>query len=298
MVISTRTFRLVTGVALGSLCVIIFTGALVRLTGSGLGCVDWPQCNESKFIDVSTGHTFIEQANRLFTGFVSVSVILAVLTAYRARPRRGDLIVLAWLLVVGVLLQVVIGGIVVLTGLNPFANMAHFLVSMLLIATALLLYRRAGLAEVGPWLRKFPSSVSRYVWILFVAGCTAVVTGTVVTATGPHAGDENAVRFGFALSSVARVHGFTVIMTVSLMLLILWRLRREKEAGEHREAMTTLTLVAVAQGALGYTQYFTGVPVFLVGAHIIGATAFFLTLCHVVYAPRDSDAPVIDGVAY
>lgn len=298
MVISTRTFRLVTGVALGSLCVIIFTGALVRLTGSGLGCVDWPQCNESKFIDVSTGHTFIEQANRLFTGVVSASVILAVLTAHRSRPKRKDLIILAWLLVAGVLMQVVIGGIVVLTGLNPFANMAHFLVSMVLIAVALLLYRRAGLARPGPWLREFPSSVSVLVRLLMVFGSTAVVTGTVVTATGPHAGDENAVRFGFELASVARVHGVTVILTVSLMLFILWRLRKNHEAIPHRDAMISLTWVAVAQGALGYTQYFTGVPVFLVGAHIIGATAFFLALCNVVYAPRDPETALIGDVTY
>lgn len=287
-----------TGVALGSLCVIIFTGALVRLTGSGLGCVDWPQCNESKFIDVSTGHTFIEQANRLFTGVVSASVILAVLTAHRSRPKRNDLIILAWLLVAGVLMQVVIGGIVVLTGLNPFANMAHFLVSMVLIAIALLLYRRAGLAHRGPWLREFPSSVVVLVRILMVMGSTAVVTGTVVTATGPHAGDENAVRFGFELASVARVHGVTVILTVSLMLLILWRLRTNTDAVQQRDAMISLTWVAVAQGALGYTQYFTGVPVFLVGAHIIGATAFFLALCNVLYAPRDLETTYVEDVAY
>lgn len=270
----------------------------MRLTGSGLGCVDWPQCNESKFIDVSTGHTFIEQANRLFTGVVSASVILAVLTAHRARPKRTDLIVLAWLLVVGVLLQVVIGGIVVLTGLNPFANMAHFLVSMVLIAIALLLYRRAGLAQPGPWLRKFPSNVVVPVSLLMLMGTTAVVTGTVVTATGPHAGDENAIRFGFELASVARVHGLTVILTVSLMLFILLKLRSQKDAVQQRDAMISLTWVAVAQGALGYTQYFTGVPVFLVGAHIIGATVFFLALCNVAYAPRDPETALLEDVAY
>lgn len=298
MVISTRTFRIVTGVALGSLCVIIFTGALVRLTGSGLGCVDWPQCNESKFIDVSSGHTFIEQANRLFTGVVSASVILAVLTAHRARPRRGELILLAWLLVVGVLAQVVIGGIVVLTGLNPFANMAHFLVSMILIAIALLLYRRAGVAEPGPWLRQFPRRFAPMVGALFVLGVVVVVTGTVVTATGPHAGDENAVRFGFTLSSVARVHGVSVIATVGLMIALLWRLRGQTALSGHRESLLALLYVSLAQGALGYTQYLSGVPVAMVGAHIIGATVFFLALCNVVYAPRDPDTEPISGPAY
>jgi len=298
VVITTRTFRLVTGVALGSLCVIIFTGALVRLTGSGLGCVDWPQCNESKFIDVSSGHTFIEQANRLFTGFVSASVILAVLTAHRARPRRLDLIVLAWLLVAGVLMQVVIGGIVVLTGLNPFANMAHFLVSMVLIALALLLYRRAGVARPEQWLRSFPKGLVLTVRLLFLLGVIAIVTGTVVTATGPHAGGEDAVRFGFELSDVARVHGISVIATVATLIFLLVKLRGQPDLSDHRESVVVLGYVAVAQGIVGYSQYLTGVPVFLVGVHIIGATAFFLALCNVVYAPRDKEHVVVGDSAY
>jgi heme a synthase len=298
VVISTRTFRLVTGVALGSLCVIIFTGALVRLTGSGLGCVDWPQCNESKFIDVSTGHTFIEQANRLFTGFVSASVILAVLTAHRARPRRRDLITLAWLLVAGVLMQVVIGGIVVLTGLNPYANMAHFLVSMVLIAIALLLYRRAGVARPIQWFRTFPRQLVNMVRVLFLLGVIAVVTGTVVTATGPHAGGEDAVRFGFDLSDVARIHGISVVATVATLVFLLWKLRNSSDMTDHRDSLVMLGYVAVAQGIVGYSQYLTGVPVFLVGVHIIGATAFFLALCNVVYAPRDKEFVSVGDSAY
>lgn len=296
--ISVRRYRIVTGVALGSLCVIIFTGALVRLTGSGLGCVDWPQCNESRFIDVSSGHTFIEQANRLFTGLVSASVILAVLTAHRARPRRGDLILYAWLLVAGVLAQVVIGGIVVLTGLNPFANMAHFLVSMVLIAIALLLHRRAGTTEPGAFFRWFPSGLRPVVGALFLLGVVVVVTGTVVTATGPHAGDENAVRFGFELANVARVHGVSVVSSLIVMCWLLWAMRADRSLADQRWSVSVLLGVSLIQGAVGYTQYFTGVPVFLVGVHIIGATAFFLALCNVVLAPRDPDNIVVEGAAY
>ena len=298
VVISTRTFRLVTGVALGSLCVIIFTGALVRLTGSGLGCVDWPKCNESKFIDVSSGHTFIEQANRLFTGLVSASVILAVLTAHRARPKRRDLITLAWLLVAGVLVQVVIGGIVVLTGLNPYANMAHFLASMVLIAVALLLYRRAGVARPVQWFRTFPADLVNVVRVLVLFGVVAVVTGTVVTATGPHAGGEDAVRFGFELSNVARIHGLSVVTTVAILVYLLWRLRKSPYATDQRDSLVMLGYVSVAQGIVGYSQYLTGVPVFLVGVHIIGATAFFLALCNVAYAPRDKEFVPVGDSAY
>lgn len=298
MVIKTRTFRLVTGAALGSLCIIIFTGSLVRLTGSGLGCVDWPRCSESKFIDVSSGHTFIEQANRLFTGLVSASVILAVLTAHRARPYRRDLIVLAWLLVVGVLVQVVIGGVVVLTGLNPYANMAHFLVSMMLIAFALLLYRRAGVARPTTWLRSFPLDVVMPVRAMAVVAVVAVVTGTVVTATGPHAGGVDAVRFGFQLENVARVHSISVVSTVAFLLIVLWKLKAHRDAVEQRESVVALGFVSVAQAVVGYSQYLTGVPVFLVGIHIIGATAFFLGVCNVLYAPRDKETVDVGDAAY
>lgn len=282
--VSERTFRVVCGAALGSLCVIIFTGAMVRLTGSGLGCSDWPNCNEEKFVDVSSGHTFIEQANRLFTGVVSASVIAAVLLAYVLKPKRRDLILLAWSLVIGVLVQVVIGGIVVLTGLNPYANMAHFLVSMVLVASGLLLYRRAAVDNSEAWFRSIPRNLLKIHVSLVIAACVAVVTGTVVTATGPHAGDENAIRFGFELVSVVRIHSFSVITTVALLTTLLILSRKDADS-DYRDSLTTLAFVAVSQGAVGYVQYFTGVPVVLVAAHIIGAVAFFIAVLNTIYVP-------------
>ena len=203
--------------ALGSLCVIVFTGALVRLTGSGLGCSDWPQCNETRFVDVSSGHTLIEQANRLFTGVVSFSVIAAVLLAHLRTPKQRSIILLAWGLVLGVVAQIIIGGVVVLTGLNPFANMAHFLVSMVLVANAFILFRRASDVRPVPMIRQSPLPLQRLVLLLTTSASIALVTGTVVTATGPHAGDEDAVRFGFALVSVARVHSLSVIATIAVL---------------------------------------------------------------------------------
>ena len=161
--LSPTTYRVVTGTAFGSLCTIVLTGALVRLTGSGLGCVDWPRCSESKFIDVSTGHTFIEQANRLFTGVVSFSVIAAVLLSHLTTPKRKDLIWLSWSLVAGVVAQIVIGGVVVLTGLNPFANMAHFLVSLVLVTASFVLMRRAGNTTSTSYIRALPSPLLRNV---------------------------------------------------------------------------------------------------------------------------------------
>ena len=282
--VSPKIYRIVCGAALGSLCVIILTGALVRLTGSGLGCEDWPRCNESRFVDVSTGHTFIEQANRLFTGVVSASVIAAVLVSHRVRPRRRDLVVLAWSLVAGVLAQVVIGGIVVLTGLNPWANMAHFLVSLVLVASALLLYRRAAVGSEDPWWRDVPERERPLLGVLVVSATAAIVAGTVVTATGPHAGDENATRFGFALESVARVHGGLVIATLASLVALMWRNRRSTNT-EFRDSLVTLAFVGFAQAGVGYLQYFTGVPVVLVAAHIVGAVAFFMAVLNTIYVP-------------
>ena len=282
--VSQRTFRAVLGTALGSLSVIIFTGALVRLTGSGLGCADWPRCSTTKFIDVSTGHTLIEQANRLFTGVVSFSVIAAVLLGYFRTPRRKDLVLLAWGLVVGVLIQIVIGGIVVLTGLNPYANMAHFLVSLVLVANAFVLFRRSG-HEPDTYFRSGPPGLVTA--IRMVVGCSslALVTGTVVTATGPHAGDENAVRLGFALTSVARVHSVSVLVAVALIIYLAVRAKQVNGDANTRDAIQALLFAAVFQGAIGYAQYFTGVPVALVAVHIVGATALWFAVCNLAISP-------------
>lgn len=295
--ISGKTYRIVCGTALGSLCVIVFTGALVRLTNSGLGCSDWPNCNNTKFVDVSSSHTAIEQLNRLFTGVVSFSVIAAVLMSHLRRPRRNDLLWLSWSLVAGVLAQIVIGGIVVLTGLNPYANMAHFLVSMVLIACAFMLFRRSATEAPRTMFRSVPEKIRLHTYAIGVLGVVAIVTGTVVTATGPHAGDENAVRFGFALTSVARVHSVSVISFLIVVLLTALIIRKEKFGPDVLEPISTLLFVSVMQAAVGYTQYFTGVPVVLVAAHIIGAVSLFLAICHLLIAPPDVVSVDITGPA-
>lgn len=285
--ISTRTFRIVCGTAFGSLCVIVLTGALVRLTGSGLGCADWPRCSETRFIDLSTAHARIEQLNRLFTGIVSLSVIGAVLLAHVRRPRRPDLVLLAWCLVGGVVAQIVIGGIVVLTGLNPFANMAHFLVSMVLVASAFLLYRRSADVTAGRWMRELPPASRLPVVATGVLSVVVLVTGTVVTATGPHAGDDVAARFEFALRDVARVHSGAVLVFVAVLLWALISTRRTRtDIGRVLgESLQAVVLVAMFQAGIGYLQYFTDVPVILVAGHIVGAVSLWVTVCAMVAAP-------------
>jgi cytochrome c oxidase assembly protein subunit 15 len=283
--VSDKSFRGLTGAALASLCVIVVSGAAVRLTGSGLGCEDWPNCNSEKLIDVSSSHTAIEQLNRLFTGVVSVSVILAVLAAHGLKSYRRDLVWLAWSLVIGVLAQIVIGGVVVLTGLHPLSNMAHFLVSMVLVACALALYKRAGVPPGTPFFRKTHCAIDRYLVAMVVASLVTIVLGTIVTATGPHAGDEEAPRFGFELRMVVQIHSVFVIATIALMALLYWMIRSSEKSlirTNLDNAMNTLIIVTLFQAGIGYWQYFTGVPAGLVAIHIVGATAFWLATCNLV----------------
>lgn len=289
--VSPRAFSAVSAVSLGLLCTIVLTGALVRLTGSGLGCSDWPNCNSEKFVDVSSGHAAIEQINRLFTGCVSAAVIVAVLTSYLRSPRRRDLVLLSWGLVLGVVAQIVIGAVVVITGLNPFANMAHFLVSMFLVACAFMLERSSRIESVAFVIRPVPGGLRGVHRLLVFWASVAIVTGTVVTATGPHAGDEDAVRFGFAMISVARVHSISVLVTVSVLVFAILRVRSATGATARsmQQALGTMGFVAGMQGAVGYVQYFTGVPVVLVGFHIAGATAFWLSVCNLLFAPRPDE---------
>lgn len=268
--ISPRSYEKLCFASYLSLFAIVVTGGLVRLTGSGLGCSDWPQCNSEKFIDVSSVHGAIEQINRLFTGFVAAIVIAAVLGSLFLAERKRSLTRLSLGLVVGVLAQVVLGGIVVLTGLNPFANMGHFLLSMVLIANAVVLCRHARekrnpVSDCSPQERKLISGIG----VLFAL---AVISGTVVTATGPHAGDENAVRFGFEISTVARIHGFFVLLSLLALLLVLLKVRKSSRSREFLEQRLAVFLgVGLLQALVGYVQYFNGIPVILVATHLFGA---------------------------
>lgn len=276
--VSPAAYTKICRVALVLLCTIVVTGAAVRLTGSGLGCTDWPQCNSERFIDVSTGHGAIEQVNRLFTGLVAAGVIAAVLAARRRAPYRRDLVLLSWGLVVGVLAQVVLGGIVVMTGLHPLANLGHFSLSMVLVANALALVRRSSQPDDGISVSTVDRTQFRLIRAIGVLASAAIATGTVVTGTGPHAGDEEAPRFGFDISNVARIHGIMVIATLVACLVLAVFLRRHLVHKAPMTALEGVIAVGFIQAAIGYVQYFNGVPALLVGFHILGATLFFLAI--------------------
>ncbi len=291
--ISPQRYRQITIGALIALAVIIVTGAAVRLTNSGLGCDDWPNCSSERLIDVSSKHAAIEQVNRLFTGVVAVAVIAAVLGSYLRRgPRRGDLVRLSWLLVAGVVANAVLGGVSVLVDLHPIAVQGHLLLSMALIVTGAVLVRRAGEPDGVERERVVTMRTWRLTWLLFGATCVAVFTGTLVTGAGPHAGDENAERLDLSIPAVARVHGVTVMTTIAIALLIAWQIRsRVDDRRALVNVLSTWIFVGVLQAAIGYVQYFNGVPALLVGVHVAGATLVMLVTTHVVLDTSRPDSP-------
>lgn len=296
MQLQPRRYRLITIGALLALCTIIVTGAGVRLAGSGLGCDNWPACNETRFVDVSDAHTAIEQLNRLFTGVIVVLVAAAVLGSLIRVPRRRDLTWLSLGLVVTVFGQAVVGGIVVLTELHPAAVQQHFLLSMVTVVNGTVLVRRAGEPDHVPRRVVVRPATRRWAWALAVLTSFAIVTGTIVTGTGPHAGDENARRFGFAISDVARIHGISVILTIATALgLLAWIRRHRGDRAALWPAMSTWMFLAVLQGAVGYVQYFNGVPELLVALHIAGATGLYIATVHVVLATRRPVPPLDDA---
>jgi cytochrome c oxidase assembly protein subunit 15 len=274
--ISPARYRLIAAVALGLLVAIVITGAAVRLTGSGLGCDDWPNCNNERLIDVSSGHAAIEQVNRLFTGAVAFAVIAAVLGSLWRAPRRRDLTVLSIGLVAGVLGQIVLGGITVLVDLHPVAVQGHMLLSMVLVATAVVLLRRAGEPDGTRRAPVVSAPTRRLTAAVTVGTAVAIVAGTVVTGAGPHAGDEDVQRFDVAIATAARIHGIAVLATVAIAVVLALRVqRRTAERPVLMGSFSSWLFVAVLQGLVGYVQYFNDVPALLVGLHVAGATALW-----------------------
>lgn len=276
--LSPDAYRRITLLAAVSLAAIVLTGATVRLTGSGLGCTDWPNCSEGRLTpaQIDDAPAMIEFLNRLVTGVVSVAAIVAVLGSMVRRPRRRDLTLLSWGLVAGVLAQIVLGGLVVLFDLSPRLVMGHFVLSMLIVWNAVVLHHRAGRpdAPVRPVVTDRVRSILR---VVFVAAGIVVLTGTVVTASGPHAGDEQAERLDLVVSDVARIHAVAVWILLALVLVTLRWVWSDRSPEAVRHAGIHLLAAIVVQGAIGYTQYFNGVPALLVGLHIVGALAVWIT---------------------
>lgn len=273
MQISPQRYRHIAVAALVALSIIIVTGAAVRLTNSGLGCDDWPNCSSERFVDVSSKHAAIEQVNRLFTGVVGLAAIAAVLGAFVRAPRRRDLTTLSLLIAGGVVANAVLGGVSVLVDLHPLAVQGHLLLSLALIVTGTMLVRRAGEPDGVERRPVVGTATRRAAGVLFGLAVVAVFTGTLVTGAGPHAGDENAERLDLDIPTVARVHGVAVMATIAVALYLAWRIRgRRDESDALTPAISTWLFVGILQAAVGYVQYFNDVPELLVGIHVAGAT--------------------------
>ena len=292
--ISPATYRRITLFALAALIFIIITGGAVRLTGSGLGCSDWPTCEDNQLVADLEYHAMVEFVNRVITGLVSAAVALAVLGALLRRPRRRDLTWLALGLVGGVAAQVVLGGLVVWYHLSPWLVMAHFLVSMVLVANAVALHHRAGRADApgagGGTERPADAdpaepgrSTLHLARLLVILTAAAIVTGTLLTGAGPHGGDPDVERLAYDIPSLAQLHGGAMVLC-AIAILVIWTaaergsLRPGRRAWRPRGYVAAARVVGgvlAAQAAVGYLQYFTGVPPLLVGIHIAGAAALW-----------------------
>lgn len=273
-----RRYRRIAIVTVAGLALLTVAGGFVRLTGSGLGCDDWPNCNDERFIDVSSGHTAIEQLNRLLSGFIAVPTVLMAVGAWKLRHLGRRLGPPSAAVLFTVLANAVVGGIAVRVDLHPALVQSHFLLAMASIAAGIVaIHRSAPSAPVPAAAVGVGGALVRRAWLLTLLTAGALVTGTVVTGTGPHAGDEEARRFGFDISNVARIHSISVIAAVAAALWLVWTIQhRASMRRRYSSAVSTWMFLAIVQGAIGYVQYFNGVPEVLVGTHIAGATALWV----------------------
>lgn len=270
---------------------IIVSGGAVRLTKSGLGCPTWPKCTEASMLPAaspehSAVNMAIEFGNRTVTFLILAVAVAVFVAALRITPRRRDVLRLGALQPLGVVAQAAWGGLTVLTDLNPAVVAGHYMLSAALLLAAVTLYVRTGegdqapLVVVAPRLRGLALVLTGVVAALLVAG-------TVVTGTGPHAGDDKAPRFGFDLEQVARIHGLLAWATVALTVALMIGLRRTGAPSEVQRSALVLFGVELAQGLIGYVQYFTGVPAILVGLHMLGSALLWIAVLRVVFATRD-----------
>ena len=262
---------------------LVVTGGAVRLTGSGLGCPTWPECTDGSIAPVITQaedqlHAWIEFGNRLIAWLILILALAALVYIVKKLKSRNDfkrLRLLAVLQILGFLGQVVLGGITVLTKLNPISVSAHFVLTLPLIAGALALRHRVldrPVLQLQPMTRTVTKVVTALSFVV-------LLLGVVVTGTGPHAGDEDAKRYPFNFEAVSILHADSVIALICLAIA-LYLVVKVSESPEVKKLFGRMILIflaiCLAQGAIGYLQYLTGLPELLVGAHLLGATLVWI----------------------
>ncbi len=264
--------------------VLVVTGGAVRLTGSGLGCPTWPKCTSTSFtphgeLDL---HSAIEFGNRLLT-FVLVVIAVATFLAAWGSGRR-DLRRLSVVLALGIPAQAVIGGVTVLTDLNPWVVSFHLLCSLAIVGLAVLFLHR--LESPAPAARSGPVVV--LAWLTFASAWAVLYAGTVVTGSGPHAGDEDSARNGLDPLQVSQLHADLVFLFLGLVVGLFFAVRT---AGLSTRPLQWLLVVIVLQGSVGFVQYFTDLPIVLVGFHMLGAALVSATVTWVLVSVRSPGVP-------
>ena len=272
---------------------IVVTGGAVRLTGSGLGCPTWPECTPGSYTPVphqAQGrlHSWIEFGNRLLTFVLILSILAAVIGVLRWRkqyPEQKKLLWLALAQLLGVVAQIVLGGITVLTHLNPLTVGAHFLLSIILLAASLSLRQRM---LQTPRI-SLSSTSTLLVRILLVLTAFVITLGTVVTGSGPHAGDIQAKRYHLDPRTISWLHADSVIALVALTFALLLVVKVSEDVSHRSLIMRKVGLfffICLAQGLIGYIQYFTGLPEALVAAHLLGADLVWLAIWNIAFTGK------------
>ena len=283
-----RTVHRLARAALVANIVIVVTGGGVRLSGSGLGCPTFPQCSAGSYrAHRALGvHGAVEFGNRMLTFVLTAVVVALLVAAMRARPARRDVRRLAWALFLGIPAQALLGGITVLTKLNPWLVMLHFMLSMVLIALAAVLVRRAAEGDAPPRALVAPL-LQRLAQGVLATVAVTLYLGTVVTGSGPHSGDEHSHRTGLDPDRLSQLHADVVFLLVGLTVALVVALAAATAPAPLRRAARLLLLVELAQGAVGFLQYFSGLPAAVVALHMLGASVLVAVAVHVVLATRD-----------
>ncbi|MGC4821229.1 COX15/CtaA family protein [Micromonospora sp. DT63] len=266
---------------------IVVTGGAVRLTASGLGCPTWPRCTDDSYVTTPEMGVYgvIEFSNRMLTFAVGLIALATVLAVLAHRPRRRGVLTLAVAVFLGIPAQAVIGGITVLTNLNPWVVGLHFLASMAVLAAAYALWRRVDEPD-APTVAVVPSPLRTLARVTTGVTVAVLVIGTWVTGSGPHAGDHGAARNGLDPESISQVHADGVFLLIGLSVALIFAFRAVGAARATRAAVVLLA-VELGQGLIGFVQYFTHVPAILVGAHMLGSCLVLLAALSVQWSTRE-----------
>ncbi|MCX4720405.1 COX15/CtaA family protein [Streptomyces virginiae] len=286
---SPRTVQRAALAALVMSVVIVVTGGAVRLTGSGLGCDTWPKCTDDSLIVTQEQgfHGAIEFGNRMLTYVLSAAVGWAIIAARSAKPWRHSLTRLGWVQFAIVMANAVLGGITVLTGLNPYSVAGHFLLATALITVTTVTWQRTREGDGAPRPR-VPGPVRKLSWALLATTLVLIAAGTVVTGSGPHAGDSSEIkRMPFDWDTTAHVHAVAAWVVCALGIAMWLVLRVVDAPADTRARARDLLIVLLAQGAIGYVQYATQVPEALVAAHMLGSCLVWIAVVRIALSLRE-----------